>query len=80
VAERFPEAPPYGGAFAHIIPHLTIAHAADRDQLNQIAQAFEQASQGKLPILAAVNEVLLLDNTTGRWQIRANFPLSHPKA
>ncbi len=29
VARRFPDFPPYGGAFDEIIPHLTVAEAAD---------------------------------------------------
>jgi 2'-5' RNA ligase len=77
VVDGFPETPPYGGAFAHVIPHLTVAQAAEPHQLNQIAQAFEQAAEGRLPISATVTEVGLLDNTNGHWQLRARFPLGH---
>lgn len=78
VVERFPETPPYGGVFDHIVPHLTVAHALDREELDRIAQAFAQAVTGKLPVSATVTEVGLLDNTDGHWQVRANFPLGHP--
>jgi 2'-5' RNA ligase len=76
VTDHFPDTPPYGGAFAEVIPHLTLAQVADAAQLNQIAQDFEQASRGRLPIAATVTEVVLLDNMTGRWQSRAHFALS----
>ena len=75
VAERYPETPPYSGAFADIVPHLTVAHVADATQLNQVAQAIEQASNSQLPMSATVTEVVLLDNTNGPWQIRARFSL-----
>lgn len=77
LVERFPETPPYGGVFAEVIPHLTIAQLADAAQLNQIAQDFEQAAFGRLPVMATVTEVVLLDNTTGLWQTRARFALSN---
>lgn len=77
VVDRFPETPPYGGAFDHVVPHLTIAQTAEAEQLNQITQDFERASAGKLPISAAVTEVVLLDNASGPWRFRARFALSH---
>src|SRR5262249_12710926 len=38
--QRFPETPPYGGRFADVVPHLTIAQLDDEERLDRIAAAF----------------------------------------
>jgi 2'-5' RNA ligase len=73
--ERYPEAPPYGGKWPEIIPHLTVAQLTDQQQLDRIADEFMQASRGKLPIYATVVETLLMDNRSGHWLTRATFSL-----
>ena len=78
IIEQFSEAPPYGGKFADIVPHLTIAHGGDSPQLDSIASDFERRANGRLPIRLTVKEVTLLDNLNGRWQARHRFPLSQP--
>jgi len=76
VAEHFPETPPYGGQFAQIIPHLTVAQVSEPQRLDVIVVAFERAAQGRLPIQAEVKEVVLMDNESGYWQIRHRFDLA----
>jgi 2'-5' RNA ligase len=76
VAGRFLETPPYGGQFAEIIPHLTVAQVSEPQRLDEIAVAFERAAQGRLPIQAKVKEVVLMDNERGHWQIRHRFALA----
>src|ERR1043166_3926376 len=76
VSERFPETPPYAGQFADIIPHLTVAQNDDPHRLQEIADEFERAATEALPIHARAQEVVLLDNVTGRWRIRNRFTLS----
>jgi hypothetical protein len=39
---QWPEAPPYSGAFAEVVPHLTIAHGAGRDVLAEVERAVLQ--------------------------------------
>jgi len=73
--ERYPEAPPYGGKWPEIIPHLTVAQLTDHQQLDRIADEFTQACRGKLPIHATVVETLLMDNRSGHWLTRAAFSL-----
>src|SRR5947209_3522636 len=46
----FPEAPPYGGQYPTIVPHLTIADRQEARQLDEIGHEFDQSSIGKLPI------------------------------
>jgi 2'-5' RNA ligase len=75
VMERFPEHPPYEGEFVQIVPHLTIAQLPEPDHLDDITVDFQRAAHGRLPIRATVNEVALMDNGTGLWQVRARFSL-----
>ena len=75
IVERYPETPPYGGAFTEIVPHLTVAQAGDIQRLDEIANEFRAAARKKLPILAMVNTVSLLDNSNGSWKVRAQFSL-----
>jgi 2'-5' RNA ligase len=75
VADRFPEALPYGGEFTEIIPHLTVAQVAEPERLKEIAAAFARAAKDRLPIPAKISEIVLMENSSGYWQIRRRFPL-----
>jgi 2'-5' RNA ligase len=75
IRDWYPETPPYGGKWPDIVPHLSVASLADEQQLDRIAGKFAQASQRKLPIGATAEEVTLMDNRSGRWQIRETFSL-----
>jgi hypothetical protein len=78
--DRYPETPPYGGKWADIVPHLSVASVADERQLEAIANDFVEAAREKLPIRATASEVALMDNRSGRWQVRAMFSLgSEPR-
>jgi 2'-5' RNA ligase len=70
-----PEAPPYGGRHADIIPHLSVARVEGRRQLDAIALRFAPAAAAMLPIRARAAEVALMDTRSGRWQIRTTFGL-----
>jgi hypothetical protein len=78
VFARFPEAPPYGGAFAEVIPHLTLAQRPEPEILDQVAAEFTRTAGSRLPIRALVTGVALMDNTQGMWQVRTTFPLGQP--
>ena len=71
----YPETPLYGGQWPDIIPHLSMARLADEQQLDRITDEFARASRGILPICATAAEVALMDNRSGRWQIRATLCL-----
>ncbi|MEV0650639.1 hypothetical protein AB0I28_35840 [Phytomonospora sp. NPDC050363] len=64
-------APPYGGQFADVIPHLTVAHGRPSGVLDEVAAAVD----GQLPIDATVSSVRLLVTDGERWERRADFPL-----
>jgi 2'-5' RNA ligase superfamily len=71
----YPETPPYGGQWPDIVPHLSVARLADEQKLDRITDEFAQASRGILPIRATAAEVALMDNRSGRWQVRATLCL-----
>ncbi len=73
--DRWPSTPPYGGQHPDIVPHLCMAQISDELQLDAVAEAFGSASAGKLPMRATAQEVTLMDNSSGRWQLRATFGL-----
>jgi hypothetical protein len=64
VWQRWPERPPYEGAFDEVIPHVTISEAPVDVQL-------------QLPIAARAREVTLIeeDEATRRWAARLHLPL-----
>ena len=74
LARAFPLFPPYGGEFAKIAPHLTIAKgdvAAASQPLSQIAA--DLAAHGA--ISAQCRAVTLVENSSGRWQPLHEFKL-----
>jgi 2'-5' RNA ligase len=72
---RYPETPPYGGKWPDIVPHLSVAWLVDEQKLDAVADEFVEASRASLPIRATASEVALMDNRSGRWQVRARFSL-----
>jgi hypothetical protein len=73
--DRWPNTPPYGGQHSDIVPHLCVAQIADEPRLDAVAEAFGSPSAVKLPIRATAQEVALMDNASGRWQVRTAFGL-----
>jgi 2'-5' RNA ligase len=71
LAARFPERPPYAGAFAAIVPHLTVALSPDLDLLDDL----ERRMAPGLPIHARVGAAGLFEHGLGGWARRATFPL-----
>lgn len=71
VAERWPEAPPFGGRFDDVVPHLTVAQGHDEAAL----ESAEAALVGGRPVTARVSSVALLVHDGTRWHERASFAL-----
>ncbi len=76
VYERYPETPPYGGVFSEVIPHLTIADVEQPMHLDEIEREFMRLLGAQLPVKAYAQDVLLIDNRSGRWEVRQAFRLS----
>ncbi|MET9886502.1 2'-5' RNA ligase family protein [Streptomyces sp. NPDC006430] len=71
IADRWPEAPPYGGRFTEIVPHLTIAQGQEDAVLEEI----EADLVGRLPFTSHVSSVELMVYDGTKWQERASFAL-----
>lgn len=71
VVARWPEAPPYGGQFKEVIPHLTVAH----DQQGQVLDEVETALTVRLPVTVDVASVSLFVCDGELWHPYAEFPL-----
>ncbi len=76
VVERYPKYPPYGGAFAEVIPHLTVAGEIEAAQLDDIEREFMRQHGAQLPVKAKANEVRLIENSSGRWEVRQAYQLA----
>jgi 2'-5' RNA ligase len=67
---RWPEHPPYGGAHAEVIPHLSLTEG------DEPAGAAERAA-AQLPLHARAEEVwLMAHDRGGHWRECARIPLS----
>ena len=75
LTQEFPDCPPYGGRFAAVIPHLTVA---DRSTVSasiaqiELAVAMKEAGS----IHATCRHVELFDNSSGYWRWTHSFPLA----
>ena len=71
VVERFPDYPPYEGAHAEVVPHLTVAENPNAP-LDEIAGAVEAA----LPFEHLVTSLaVLIETADGRWHGHWRLPL-----
>jgi 2'-5' RNA ligase len=75
LVRRWPEAPPYGGVFDEVVPHLTVAHDAPEEAL----EAAERDVAMRLPVTAVVEAVRLIVFDGERWRHRATLPLGRPR-
>lgn len=70
--EKWPDCPPYKGAFAEIIPHLTVADRASADTLDMV----QRQLINHLPITCAAREArLIFSDNIGLWSTKAHLPL-----
>lgn len=73
VWQRFPDHPPYGGAYDDVVPHLTIGHDHPRDVLAHAADLVT----ARLPIHAPIRNVRLIAGSQqpGTWRTLREFRL-----
>ncbi|MFJ6759440.1 MULTISPECIES: 2'-5' RNA ligase family protein [unclassified Streptomyces] len=72
IADRWPEAPPYGGRFAEVVPHLTIAQGRSGAA---VLEEIEAGLADGLPFTSHVSSVELMVHDGTGWQERASFAL-----
>jgi 2'-5' RNA ligase len=74
LVRQFPDHLPYGGQYDSIVPHLTVAQAGESEHSLAEAQlATTLPTRGG--IQAWCNEVVLIENSSGRWEHMHSFPL-----
>jgi 2'-5' RNA ligase len=73
--EHFPKTPPYGGKWPDMVPHVSVAWLPDEQQLDGVTHDFTGVAREKLPIQAIAAQVVLMDDSSGRWEIHATFGL-----
>jgi 2'-5' RNA ligase len=74
VHRAFPDYPPFEGKFPTVVPHVTVAHG-DEAQLCEIDVELRIALASGGIIRARCNEMVLIENSTGRWEQMQCFPL-----
>ena len=74
VFRAFPDYPPFEGKFATVVPHVTVAHA-DEAQLCEIEVELRIALAPGSPLRARCSEMVLIENSSGRWEELQRFPL-----
>ncbi|HEY4027304.1 MAG TPA: 2'-5' RNA ligase family protein [Candidatus Dormibacteraeota bacterium] len=68
----YPDHPPYGGVFQHVVPHLTVSQVEDHALLDQIEAVVTKG----LPIEAEATEAwLMVEADENRWQPGHRFAL-----
>jgi 2'-5' RNA ligase len=68
LVRRFPEHPPYGGAFAEIVPHLTVAQSGFDEAVAEV--------EPWLPLRSRAERALLLEHAQAEhWREVATFEL-----
>jgi len=71
LVERFPAYRPYGGAYADVIPHLTVAQVSEAAIVDEVSDI-----RSSLPIQSAAREVVLMaEGDDRRWHMRSRFAL-----
>jgi 2'-5' RNA ligase len=73
LVRAFPEYPPYGGQYDSIVPHLTVAQGSDAE--HHMAEAELVAALPRVGIEASCREVVLIENSSGRWEHMHSFPV-----
>jgi 2'-5' RNA ligase len=68
LVQRFPQWPPYGGAYEEVVPHLTVAQTTSLDEAEAVLRP-------RLPLRGRARAaVLYAQNATSQWDRRARFP------
>jgi len=72
IASRWPDCPPYAGAYDTVVPHLTVASDVDEATMTTI----ERDLADHLPISSRITEASLLSFNGARWQSTLRFPFA----
>ena len=74
IHRAFPDYPPFEGKFAEVVPHVTVAHG-DEPLLCEIEVELRIALASAGGIRARCEEMVLIENSSGRWEEMRRFAL-----
>ena len=73
---RWPEHPPYGGAFDVVVPHLTLGDDLAPGEADRLTAEAERALARHGPISGRATTVtLMIADRGGRWSVDGRWPL-----
>ncbi|MBD9668693.1 2'-5' RNA ligase family protein [Variovorax sp. VRV01] len=75
LVDVFPDFLPYGGEHQSVVPHLTVAHG-NPSEADAAAAELQKRLDASGGILADCTSVVLIENSTGRWEELHVFPLA----
>ncbi|XVQ84389.1 2'-5' RNA ligase family protein [Microbispora siamensis] len=78
VVGRWPEAPPYGGRFGDIVPHLTVAEGPGGEVGGEAVTGVAADLTAGLPVTTLVSGVTLRVFDGESWRAEGFFPLGEP--
>jgi 2'-5' RNA ligase len=78
ISSCFPQTPPYADRHRDIVPHLTLGHFADAEELEDVARAFTRSASAELPIQATAARVSVMDSGSGGWRVHTELALGQP--
>ena len=73
IYHAFPDYPPFEGKFETVVPHVTVAHG-DEALLCEIEVELRIALPAS-GLQARCTELVLIENSSGRWEQMQTFPL-----
>jgi len=73
IYDAFPDYPPFEGKFETVVPHVTVAHG-DEALLCEIEVELRIALPAS-GLQARCTELVLIENSSGRWEQMQVFPL-----
>ena len=77
---RWPQYPPYGGAFDAVIPHLTVADGLEGPAVDALEEAARSALSHYGPIVGRAAEVTLITwDPMERWSVDSTYPLAEQR-
>jgi 2'-5' RNA ligase len=74
IFRTFPDYPPFEGKFASVVPHVTVAHG-DEPLLCEIEVELRISLPPGAGVAARCTELVLIENSSGRWETMHTFPL-----
>lgn len=72
---RYPDFPPYEGAFSDVVAHLTLGRVPPAASIDELESEFAEVAGGALPIRCHVIEAKLLVSHADLWTEHTSFLL-----